>query len=51
MFGNLVALHMLRRGREVNVNASTQTCCYDILGSHSGLVEDSGRRGGEAVLF
>jgi hypothetical protein len=39
------------RKRKVNANSSTQTCCSDILGSHSGLVEDLGRPGGDAVLF
>jgi len=42
---------MLGRERKVNANASAQTSCYDILGSYSGLVEDSGRPGGDAVLF
>ena len=50
-FGNSEALQMLGRERKINANASAQTYCYDILGSHRGLVEDSGRSGGDAVLF
>ena len=42
---------MLRRERKENANASTQTWCCNILGPHSGLVEDSGRPGRDAVLF
>ena len=42
---------MVGRERKINANASTQACCCDILGSHSGLVEDSFRPGRDAVLF
>ena len=50
-FGNSEALQMLGRERKINANASAQTYCYDILGYHRGLVEDSGHSGGDAVLF